>query len=88
MDADSLIACIDCGTSEMPMDTVLTIKQWEQVCPEGGTLCASCMVKRAAKLPGVMNLTARITFVQDYEDSGPGGKYFQFMKKMDADADS
>ena len=80
------VDCQDCGLpdSEMPLDTVLTIKQWEMICPESGMLCASCIVKRAALLPGVMNLTARITFSEDWDDPYPGGRFFQFLKEQDA----
>jgi hypothetical protein len=68
----------------MPIDTVLTGRQWEMICPEGGMLCASCIVKRAEKLDGVINLTCRITYAKDFEIDAPGGIYFQFLKELDA----
>lgn len=77
------IGCRDCGTEDMPVDTVLTIKQWELICPEGGVLCATCITRRAAKLDGIINVCARLIFVDDYDCSGPGGKFFQSMKKLD-----
>jgi hypothetical protein len=81
--------CDDCGCpdNEMPCDTVLTGKQWILLCPEGvGTyLCASCIVKRAAKLPGVINVTARICFAEDYEGEKPGGRVFEFLKGLDGE---
>lgn len=78
--------CLDCKCpdDEMPLDTVITGKQWERICPEGGVLCASCIVKRAAKLPHVINLTARITFADDFKGDAPGGEFFQFLKACDA----
>jgi hypothetical protein len=76
------MSCLDCKTNNMPIDTVLTMKQWDMICPEGGELCASCIVKRASKLPHVMSLTCRITFASDYNDIA-GGKYFAFMKDLD-----
>jgi hypothetical protein len=76
--------CRDCGTTDMPIDCVLTLRQWELICPEGGVLCASCIAKRASKLPDVINLTCRISFVRDFKGDAPGGLYFQFLKRMDA----
>ena len=66
----------------MPLDFVLTEKQWRIICPEFyGQLCASCIIKRASKIEGVINITARVTFAEDY--TVPGGKVFQFMKEME-----
>lgn len=78
--------CIDCQCpdEEMPLDAVLTGKQWNLICPGGGVLCASCIVKRASVLPGVINLTARITFAEDFSGDAPGGEFFQFLKSCDA----
>lgn len=77
--------CRDCGSPEPPIDTVLTGLQWEIVCPDGGILCASCIVKRAAKLPHVVDVVARIQFVNDYESHKPGGRYWQLIKTLETD---
>lgn len=82
--ARHVLGCHDCGTQDMPIDTVLTGRQWELICPEGGMLCASCIVRRASRLPDVINLTTRITFAGDFEGDVPGGIYFAFLKERDA----
>jgi hypothetical protein len=41
------------------MDVVLPNSQWEKICPEGGILCAECILTRASKIPEV--LIARMT---------------------------
>ena len=73
--------CHDCGChdSEMPLDTVLTLKQWETICPESVdrdfVLCASCIVRRAAKLRGYIGVTLRLAFSDDLDGSlVPDGK--------------
>lgn len=43
----------------MPLDVVLPDDQWKALCPEGGILCVSCLVARAARLPEVT--VARMT---------------------------
>ena len=66
------ISCMDCGLdyTQYPMDVVLKREQWLLIHPEdGGCLCANCIVARASKLPGVINLTARITFGSDFDIS-------------------
>jgi hypothetical protein len=48
-------ACLDCGRSymEFPLDLNLPRGQWLLIHPDdGGLLCASCIVARAAKIPG------------------------------------
>jgi hypothetical protein len=75
--------CQDCGTTTMPLDTVLTGKQWGLICPEGGTLCANCIVARAARLKDVINVCLRITFSDDYEGPEAGGRVFQMLKALD-----
>lgn len=80
--------CADCHLpdDEMPSDTVLTGRQWEMICPEGGVLCANCIVKRASRLPHMINVCLRIIFVDDYhDDDKPGGKFWQYMKSLDAE---
>jgi hypothetical protein len=51
----AVVACLDCGLpySEFPLDVVLPRSQWLDIHPaEHGVLCAACIVKRAAKMPG------------------------------------
>ena len=57
--------CLDCGKpyEDFPLDVVLPDDQWERVCPEGGVLCAACLVKRAANLPRVLVMRATLEFV-------------------------
>lgn len=79
------IACLDCGTKNMPVDTVLTVKQWEIICPEDGVLCATCIVRRASKLPTVLDVCMRIIFLDDVPDDDlPGGKFWRMMKALDS----
>lgn len=50
------MGCLDCGAPyEMfPLDVVLPRGQWLLIHPdEHGVLCAACIVKRAARIPGV-----------------------------------
>jgi hypothetical protein len=76
------IACLDCGV-EPPMDTVLTGKQWDRICPEGGVLCASCIIKRAAKFPEFIGATMHINTIDDYHTCiEPGGRVFAFLKLL------
>lgn len=53
--------CHDCKRdyTTMPLDVVLPDEQWRVLCPEGGILCADCLLARASCLPGVM--VARMT---------------------------
>lgn len=58
--------CLDCGLdySKFPMDVILPRPQWLEIHPEdGGLLCAACIVKRAAKVPGATCLHAIIEIV-------------------------
>ena len=71
------IRCEDCGEpyADFGLDTTIPGGQWELIHPEGeGILCASCMVKRASKLPGV--IAARMVF--DFSPPITGGS----MKRM------
>ena len=82
------MSCHDCGSpdSEMPLDSVLTLKQWQMICPEDGMLCASCIIRRASKLPGIINICLRLQFAEDYgSDQRPGGRFFQIMKTLDGE---
>lgn len=49
--------CDDCGLpyEEFGIDTTLPNNQWSLIYTEGyGLLCANCIVKRAAKIPGII----------------------------------
>lgn len=57
--------CMDCGepNAEMPINTTLPHDQWRRIHDsEGGILCASCIVRRAAKLPRVIACRMRFEF--------------------------
>lgn len=57
------VKCLDCGLDYeyFGMDTLLPRWQWLLIHPdEGGLLCANCIVKRAAKIPGAVGLHATI----------------------------
>jgi len=55
--------CLDCGKpySEFGLDMLLPDEQWLMIHPEkDGLLCASCIVKRASKLPAAIVVKATI----------------------------
>jgi hypothetical protein len=55
-DAVPVPACLDCGLPyvQFPLDVILPRPQWLEIHSEdNGLLCASCIVARAAKVPGV-----------------------------------
>jgi hypothetical protein len=67
------LRCYDCGApySTFGLDTTIPDEQWARLFPGdnseavrcqkgGGILCASCMVKRAARLPGAVAVRAVI----------------------------
>lgn len=65
--------CMDCGApygGDDWLDFLIPRSQWILITdPDGaGILCASCIVKRASKLPHVIDITGRITFASDYGD--------------------
>lgn len=55
-------ACRDCGLpyETFKIDVVLPDDQWAVVCPEGGVLCAGCLVARCAKLPHALVVRAKV----------------------------
>lgn len=69
------IHCLDCGcdyAATMALSLLIPRDQWLLIHPEdGGVLCANCMLRRAEKLPGAINITGRITFACEYEGGGP-----------------
>ena len=66
--------CMDCladYNQTCPLDIVLSKEQWLMInSDDGGLLCGNCILRRAAKLPHVINVQAIITFAEDY--SAPG----------------
>lgn len=72
---DPVTPCLDCGGvygDLMALDLVLSKAQWLLIHPgDGGLLCALCILRRAEKLPHVINVKARITFGHEYDR--PGG---------------
>lgn len=64
---DDITICAGCMCPLGQIDTVLTSEQWQLVCPEGGELCAACIVQRAAKLPNAINTFLAILFADDYD---------------------
>ena len=55
---NAIVKCEDCGLpySEFPLDVVLSDAQWSAMTGKhdgSGILCASCIVARGAKLPGI-----------------------------------
>jgi hypothetical protein len=64
-DSERKVGCMDCVAvyADFPLDTTLPDEQWRMIHDrDGGLLCASCIVKRGAKLPGVIALRARFEF--------------------------
>jgi len=58
MDEPRILCCEDCGMpyDNFPMDVNIPDDQWRQITGyvDGhGILCAACIVKRGAKLPGI-----------------------------------
>jgi hypothetical protein len=73
-DAEAPIRCLDCGMNyeTQHLDFTLSAEQWKLIHPEvGGVLCATCMVRRAAKIPHVITMMGRIVFAEDYKREGP-----------------
>lgn len=62
------LRCMDCRAiyADFPLDTTVPDEQWAMIHPSGGgVLCASCIVKRAAKLPGIIAVRAWFEFAPD-----------------------
>lgn len=65
---DGTLRCMDCSVpyADFPLDTTLSDDQWKMIHrPEGGVLCASCIVRRASRLPGVVAVRAVFEFAGD-----------------------
>ena len=59
------LRCMDCSAiyADFPLDTTLPDEQWRMIHDsDGGILCASCIVKRASRLPKVIAVRATIEF--------------------------
>jgi len=69
------VRCLDCGTdydAAMALSLLIPKAQWLAIHPaDAGVLCANCMLRRASKLPGVINITGRITFSAEYAEGCP-----------------
>lgn len=63
-------ACTDCGFSysDFGLDITLSDDQWAMICPDSMDilLCASCIAKRAARLPGSIAIRATIEMAGGY----------------------
>jgi len=74
------VTCLDCGGDYdklMACDFVLPREQWLTINPDdGGVLCANCILHRAAKLPGTINITGAIT------NAGNSLEIFQLLSKQ------
>lgn len=47
------------------IDTVLPDRQWKIIAPDGGILCANCIIKRASKLNGIVGAEMKLIFSSD-----------------------
>ena len=69
MDKSLMPNCVDCGKpyEDFGLDMVLPDDQWLMVYPEkDGLLCASCIVKRAAKITDAISVRAVIYLGRDF----------------------
>jgi hypothetical protein len=65
--------CLDCGLDYalFHLDLLLPRWQWLVIHPaDGGLLCAMCMVRRAALIPGAVAVHAVIGIMPPSEDDG------------------
>lgn len=66
-----VLACEDCGTpyAAFPLDVVLPDPDWLAIHPTGfgGVLCARCIVARAATLPTMIVVYARLVPEADHD---------------------
>lgn len=59
------LTCIDCDRmyKDFGLDVVLSDEQWELIHPnEKGVICAQCIVNRAEKIKGVINVNLTLEF--------------------------
>ena len=66
------VLCVDCARPyPHGLDLVLTKKQWLMIHPDdGGVLCPSCIVNRAAKLDGAISVYGHIELGEHYDFQG------------------
>lgn len=73
--------CADCRMpyEDFKLDTVLSDDQWAMINPEGIgiILCANCIAKRAAKVPGVIVLSARFRMSDEYKKLQPEAEHYR-----------
>jgi hypothetical protein len=69
-DGTLMTTCEDCGLpySDFPLDTVMPDDDWLAIHPTGpgGLLCAGCIAKRAAALPGMIVVYTRLVKDEDH----------------------
>jgi hypothetical protein len=66
MSSQILARCRDCWMAyeSFPLDVVLPDDQWAAICPEGGVLCAGCIISRIAKrIPDAIVVRAHVETV-------------------------
>jgi hypothetical protein len=67
---DSAVRCLDCRqpyAELMACELIVPREHWLRIHRnDSGVLCANCMLRRVAGLPGAINITGRITFVKEY----------------------
>lgn len=72
----TILRCIDCRMpyGNFPLDMTFPDEQWRLIhAPEGGVLCANCMVRRAAGLSGAVVVRATIEFSKEEASLACGG---------------
>lgn len=65
--------CMDCqlNYSEFRLDCLLEDDIWKMIAPEGGLLCANCMVNRIArKIPDVIIVKMTVVLADEYTKVG------------------
>ena len=63
-----VVTCLDCAElyDGFGLDATLADDQWRMIHnSRDGILCANCMVKRAAMLPGAIAIRMHIEFAED-----------------------
>lgn len=70
---DAVVGCFDCGLpygTDDWLDLSLPHDQWAMIAPVNGSgvLCANCIVRRASKLPEIVNVFARFAFRSDHDE--------------------
>lgn len=66
--------CADCGLAyeDFPIDVSLSDADWLRLVPDGaGVLCAMCIARRAATLPDVIVVEARLRTSAEYKQAEP-----------------